>query len=652
MPGFCLRLRRVDDMRDFLKQWVGMILILLGLARAALVVMQDPMAGYANQYDMHRTSACIGFFPAAEAAATVATPEAPISRYALTSRTDGCYQSAEVGIAAVAVAIASATGADPGRISLKYVGYVKLAVLFVTALLLAWLLREHPAASATHGLVVLLILADPVVTLWMNTLYTEFATIWSLYAVMGAACVLALYDRFSILGWLLLLAGLIVLAVAREQFALLGPAMVVAAWPWLWHNSRHLTVAAIVVSLVAAFAGLFALPRPIPVTKANRADTYLHLLIPASSSPERGLATLGLPDTCAPLVGATWYRQRGESIDKSCPQVYALSSFAFLRMASDEPRALARAAARALPSTQGIAPVYLGTLEGQRNKTIDEMPWWGFSPLRVLDAALPLTLYAALTLAMFLLAPAGLVTLLVMRRYRGEPLAPLLLAMLLGGTALYSFLTAILGDGMNEAARHYLPGTLAMYAALLMAIAGIGMLLMRWKETPREAVLEIAAGATVIALAAFGVAMAMHWMRAQPGGIGVLDLPVGRYVPTSGFSLRGWALDPSGVEAVNVRVGSIEKAARFGEPSPESGLLRVRSLFAGYRDAKTAGFALDLTADDLAKAGAPNPLTLKVLVQGRNGAVTEIDRRNLEFPVVVLPAPAPSGSDPIQAPKQ
>ena len=29
--------------------------------------------------------------------------------------------------------------------------------------------------------------------------------------------------------------------------------------------------------------------------------------------------------------------------------------------------------------------------------------------------------------------------------------------------------------------------------------------------------------------------------------------------------------------------------------------------------------------------GAPNPLTLRVLVQGANGAVTEIDRRNLVF---------------------
>ena len=431
----------MDDFRDFLKQWVGVILILLGLARAALVVFQDPMAGYANQYDMHRTSACIGFFPAAEASAQVATPQAPISRYALTSRTDGCYQSAEVGIAAVAVAIARATGADTSRVSLRYVGYVKLAILFATAFLLAWLLRDHAAASATHGLVVLLVLCDPVVTLWMNTLYTEFAIIWSLYAVMGAACVLALYDRFSILAWVLLILALIVLAVSREQFALLGAAMVLAAWPWLWHNSRHFTVVALVVSLIAGFVGLFALPRPMAVTKANRTDAYLNLLIPSSSLPERGLATLGLPDTCAPLVGAASNRQRGESVDKACPQVYALSSFAFVRMASDEPHALARAAARTLPAAHGLAPTYLGALEGQRNKTIDELPWWGFSPLRVIDSALPVSGFSALTLATFLLAPAGLITLLVMRRYRGEPLAPLLLAMLLGGTAIYAFAT-------------------------------------------------------------------------------------------------------------------------------------------------------------------------------------------------------------------
>jgi hypothetical protein len=644
----------VDDLRDFLKQWVGVILILLGLARAALIVFQDPMAGYANQYDMHRTSACIGFFPAAEASAQAATPQAPISRYALTSRTDGCYQSAEVGIAAVAVAIARATGADTSRVSLRYVGYVKLGILFATAFLLAWLLRDHPAASAMHGLIVLLVLSDPVVTLWMNTLYTEFAILWSLYAVMGAACVLALYDRFSILAWLLLILALVVLAVSREQFALLGPAMVLAAWPWLWHNSRHLTVVAFVVSLVVAFVGLFALPRPMAVTKANRTDAYLNLLIPASSLPERGIATLGLPDTCVPLAGAASDRQRGESVDKACPQVYALSSFAFVRMASDEPRALARAAARALPAAQGIAPTYLGVLEGQRNKTIDEMPWWGFSPLRVLDAAMPVSVFMALTLATFLLAPAGLVTLLVMRRYRGEPLAPLLLAMLLGGTAIYAFATTVVGSGLNEAARHYLPGTLCTYAALVMAIGGLAVLGMRWKDSPKEALLELAAGGAMIAVAIFGAITAQAWLVKQGGAVGVLEQPAGRYVPPAGFALRGWALEPSGVESVMVQVGSLEKAARIGEATPEAGLQRVDSRYAGYPNAKTAGFAVDLSAEELVKAGAPNPLTLRILVTGKNGTTTEIDRRNLEFgappaPAAATPATAPASPPPAGA---
>jgi hypothetical protein len=619
------------DFREFMRQWVGVLLILLGLARAALVVFQDPMAGYANQYDMHRTSACIGFFPAAEAAAQQATPEAPISRYALTSRTEGCYQSAEVGIAAITVAIARAAGADTSRLRLQYVGYVKLSILFLTALLLAWLLRDHPAASAVHGLVVLLVLSDPVVTLWMNTLYTEFATLWSLYAIMGAAVVLALYDRFSLMGWLVFIVGLIMLALSREQFALLGPALVLAAWPWLWHNSRHLTVVSIVIALVTAFVGLYVLPRPQQVAKANRSDTYLHLIVPASSSAQRGLVTLGLPDSCEPLVGATWYRQRGESIEKQCPQVYALSSFAFVRIASDEPVALARAAARALPSMHGIAPTYVGALEGQRGKTIDELPWWGFSPLRAVDAMVPASVFVALTLATFLLAPAGLVTLIVLRRWRGEPLAPLLLGMLLGGTAFYSFLTSMLGDGMNEAARHYLPGSLAMYTAILMVIAGIAMLLMRWKETPKEALHEVLTGAVVIVLAVLGITTAMHWMYSQPNGDGVLDAPAAGKVPASGFALRGWAVEPSGVETVKVRIGSIEKTARVGEPSPVAGLLRVERIHSAYPDAKNAGFALDLTADDLAKAGAPNPLTMRVFVHGKNGAITEIDRRNLEF---------------------
>ncbi|HUQ27784.1 MAG TPA: hypothetical protein VM051_04285 [Usitatibacter sp.] len=628
---------------DFLRQWIGVLLILAGLARAGAVILQDPMVGYANQSDMHGTSACVGLFPAADPASRAPTADAPISRYALGARTDGCYLSAEVGISATAVALARATGVDATRFRLQWVGYVKLALLFGAAFLIAWLLRDHPAASAFHGLVVLLVLADPVVTLWMNTLYQEFALVWSLYLVMAAGCVLALYDRQSLLTWALLVMGLVVLAVARAEYALLAPVLFIAAWPWLWHSSHRLTTAAAVITIAAMGVGLFVLPKPLQVAKGDRTDTYLQLIVPASSSTIRGLGTLGLPDTCEPLVGASWQRQRGESVEKSCPQVYALSGFSLVRFAADEPAGFARAAARLMPAAQGIAPTYLGTLEGQRGKTIDDLPWWGFSPIRAMDALLPAPVFVAMTLATWMLAPAGLVALLVLRRWRGDPLAPLLLAMLLGLTAIYSFVATMAGGGLTEAARHYLPGSLATYVALLGVIAAIPVLALRWKETPKESLLELGVGLAVIVLAAYAGFVAVDWASSQPRAVGSLETPAVREVPAGGtLALRGWAVDPSGVEAVRVRVGNVVRTARLGEPATAKGLFSVANVYAGYPGAATAAFALDLTREELTQAGAPNPLTLRVEVQGRNGASTEVDRRNLVF----------QGSDPIQAPRQ
>jgi len=466
------------------------------------------MEGYANQGDMHRTSACTGIFPVDEKAAQAPTPEAPTARFALGSHTDGCYQSAEVIIAATAAAIYRATGGDPAKFKLQWVGYVKLALLFGAAFVFAWLLRDHYAAGAMHGLVVLLVLCDPVVTLWMNTLYTDFSVIWSIYVVVMACCVLALYDRQSYLSWALLLVGLATLAISREQFALLPLAMALAAWPWLWHSSTRLTVVVAVVALLMGFVSLFVLPRPQEVRKISRTDTYLGLLVPASSSPERGLAILGLPESCAPLAGTQW-RTRKAEVEKGCPQVFALSSFAFMKFATDEPQALLRAKLRGFPAVHGIAPGNLGVIDGQKGRTIEDLPPWAFSPLKALDAMLPAPVFNAATLFTFLLAPAGLVTLIVLRRYRGDPLTPMMMGMFLGGIAIYAFATTIFGDGVNEAGRHYLVGTLAMYTVVIAGLGGLGTLAVRWKQTPREMKLEIPVGVAMLVIVAFAVVTAL-----------------------------------------------------------------------------------------------------------------------------------------------
>lgn len=610
-----------------IREWLGLALVVAGILRAALLVAHDPLMGYANQYDMVRTSACTGLYPAiADPAA--ATPDAPVALYRTGgARTGACYLSTEVVIDAVVIRIARLADKERTEIPLRWFGFAKLALLSLTALLVAFALHRNPAASLAHGLVFLAILADPVVTLWMNSLYTEFGAILGLYAVVAAACALAETDRGRYAMWAVLAAGIVALALSREQFALLAPALLLAAAPWLWQRSAELTVVSFLLALAASIASSGVLPRPALVSHVNRTDTYLGVVVPASDNPQRALRVLGLPERCEAMIGATWYLQHGESLQQACPEVFELSSTAFLRFARDEPEVLGRVAARTLPAMQQLSPGYLGALEGARHATLRELPWQAFSPLEAFADRMPGRLFVAAMLAAILAAPAALLAAIAWARpARGDPSTALLLAMLLGGTVLHCALTTAFGDGLSEAARHFLPGALAAFALLLAAIVGLPLLAARWIAAPKARAFEmVGAGAMAVAIL-LSVSLMLRWAELQPLAVGVVDQPAGREAPLAGLALRGWALDPSGVERVQVELGALKRDAAIALDSKA-----LRQVMPGYPDAAQGNFALDLTADDLAKAGAPQPQPLRVLVRGRGGAVTEIDRRRIEF---------------------
>lgn len=241
---------------DFWTRWTGIVLVVLALVRAVLLVAHEPMAGYANAGAMDGTAACVGLAPADEAPSSKGpTSEAPIETYRAGSPTAGCYWSVETAFVGTVVALARTIRADTAHFQLRWIGYAKLALLFLVAFAVAFALRDHPAASVVHGLVVLLVLADPVVTLWLNTLYREFFAIWALYAAIAGACLMALTFRPAS-PWVLLLIGLPVLAFAREHDALLGIALVVIAWPWLWTRSQRLAAVTAVIA-IAAWIGAF-----------------------------------------------------------------------------------------------------------------------------------------------------------------------------------------------------------------------------------------------------------------------------------------------------------------------------------------------------------------------------------------------------------
>jgi hypothetical protein len=617
------------------REWIGLALVILGLARAALLVAHDPLVGYGSGEDMVRSGACLGLFPdLPEPARLQAHPEAPIPDYKVQDvRRELCYPSTEIAIDAATLSITRATGLGKEIVRLQWVGFVKLALLAITALVLAWAFHPHPGAALFHGVVVFVLLSDSIATLWYNTLYTEFAVIWALYAAISAIAALAITERRAIPLTAVLVTALGALAFSREQFALLAPLIVLVSWPWLWQRSPHLTVAAFGVALIAATVNFELVPRPAEVKQADRADTYLGVVLPAVSDTKAAMTQLGLPEQCEPMIGATWSRQRGDSIATVCPEALKLSSIDYLRMGRLEPAALGRAASRVLPATQEMTPPDVGTLAGGKDVPINGLPWWLRSPVHAIAWRLPLFVYVSMVIATALAAPIALLGALGWARpSRTQHGVQLLLAMLFGGIVIYAFITTAFGDGLHEASRHFLPGSLAMWAAWIGFVFAVPSLVLRWIEAPKERMFEMVAAVLGVAALAVGTSYAIGWGRVQPLAIGVLDEPAGRQVaPGAALKVRGWAIDPAGVESVTVVLGKIERAATLGQATD-----RAKRTFPSYPHADVAGFATEFTAAEIGQAGSADPVAMRVLVKSRAGPTMEIDRRRLVIPQLVF----------------
>lgn len=599
--------------------FIGALLAVLGLARMAAVVLHEPMLAFANQYDMVRTGACVGLYPdLADGRLDRATPEAPRERYRIAEPVpSACYPGTEALFAAAVVTIQRmrAPGAETFR-ALRHVGLLKLAAAAVAVIILAVAFWPFPAAALLHGLSVLLVMGDPVVSLWLQTLYAEFPIILGIYLLVGALVAALLRDELSVWHALVACAGIVLTAYAKEQFFLLPAMLLAVAAPWLAARSR---AAMVVLALVAlsSIAWHALLPRSEEIARANRANAYLGLILPASADLPATLDALGLPARCADVSGATWYLPRGEDLRRACPEALSLPSTAFVGLAFSEPQTLARAAARVIPSTQNPLLGNLGLVAGRSFASLDAEPPWtrsllGFAPRMPSTAWLHAVLLAlAAALPALVLGVAG--------SRLGPAHAFGAYVLMLGVVVAYSLGATAFGDGLSESARHNLPGFLALaalaiaapFALALMGRVGAGV--------------RVAVAIAALVAAALGL-LAAHWALRQPLAIGVLDAPHAKEVPREGFVIKGWALDPEGVD--EVRIHADGQQARIGRhgllPSPALGRIH-----GGYPDGYRGNFEFAVPAAWLAKP----EVRLRVEVESRLGIVTEIDRRR------VRPAP-------------
>jgi hypothetical protein len=575
--------------------------------RLGYVVAHQPLAGFANQFDMLRTTGCLGLVPETAAAPGAATPAAPVERYRVGAPRDpSCLIGTEVLLAGTARALDAAGDAlglgDPASMPLRLVAVTKALLLLLA---FAWIdlrLRAHPEARLVHAWLAALVLVDPFNTLYLAGFYTELAALLATWLAMALPLTWLLDARAprlsQVLPWGLILAAL---ALSRFQHALLP--LLLLLWLLLLARSQRWPLlplltgsALLLVPALALQVGAQAQYRSI--ADANRWNSFFGAALPAARDPLEFVRDLGLPDGCAELVHTTWYLQRGRDARAECPQAFALSRLRWLTQLSVEPAALMRLVGRGVSLSGQWRPGYLGELAGAQGERLpagrlqlgaslaDGVARLSFPWLLAFWAA-PLLLPVALM--------AGRP-----RRSRARERAALSLATAVSGGRLAALWlwpmlvlaialgwgASLVGDGYSELARHLHLAANATLVAILLGLLALVRAVFAGALRGRTLAALLLAVVLLIGSGAF--------MARQSLGFGVLEQPAGEVI-SDPLQVSGWALDPRGILAIEAvwADGSRQRlalsarpelAAIFGAAAPATG-------FAGRIEVPAAGAA-------------------------------------------------------------
>jgi hypothetical protein len=607
------------------------LLLLVGALRLFGLVAAEPLAGYANQYDMIRTAACLGLWPErADGSIESAHPQAPFTRYRRGERQhDACVPSASVALVGLVAGVDRAAerslGAPDNGVDLREVGLFQAVLLLAIALWLQISLRARPGWQLGQAGFFALVLADPFNTLWLNSLYTEAGALLGAYLGVAGLLAIALEARPSRSAAVALVLGCGLLGASRVQHLLL-PFVVLLLAAWVLHRRGTQRPGLLVVGTALALAALgfqASVQSGHPkLASANRSDALFGALLPAAVEPGALVAKLGLPQGCVELTHTSWYLQRGRDAVAECPQAFALSQTRLLATLLTEPTTLATALAKGQVLATAWRLPYLG--EVAERETARVAPGGLGLQRSLADPIAPLGLRATV---FFWLAPllggvaAGLRRLPSRRRRRDASSSLALDALFAFCAAAIGmvWLASVLGDGYSETARHLqLAQNAVLLGWLLLATASIKGAVSFWRR--REAV---ALSWPLITLATFAVAGALATLSTRlPLAFGALQQPASDSVAPGTITLQGRALDARGIERIEARLDGVSAAQLRLAPS-----VAIAQMFPIAGAAAGREFSGSVELGDRRPSGL-----LEIVVINRDGVSTVIDRRWLRPP--------------------
>ena len=545
----------------------ALVIVLMWIAatRIFYMVLHDPMYGYANQFDMGRTAACLNLWPDfLGGPRDIAYFGAPIEKHRLvTLSAQGCYPSAEVMLDWVALRLDGVRRLLVGGtdvVDMRTIGLFKALLLIATACVVSHSFRSRPKVALTHALILMLVIADPLHTLYLNTLYGEFVAVFGAYAAIAGLAGLALDDERPSLSLGVFACGVLCLAFSRAQHVLLplffvlvlaalkfkrasgGPPARRGGWPLHW-----VVIGLALASLCSIAVNINFVARNPMYHDANRNNMFFGALLPATDNPEAVVRALELPPHCVGLANAGYWRMIERGMKGACPEALAMSPMRLVTVFATEPKALATLFGRGLALSSGWRIRYVGEVAQGDFAQVPEGPLGVSASIESITKQLGFVGFA-----IFWLVPvvAGLqcAAALVYRRRcarnddantKSGDTAPhvewlmlFALAVVIGSV----WVSALLGDGYSELARH-------VHLGVLAALASWTMLVLR---TVRRAALL---PTTITALI---VTVAIVALRLLPLAVGALAEPHDDRALVSADAFTGWVIAPHRIVAVDI----------------------------------------------------------------------------------------------------
>ena len=311
------------------------------------------------------------------------------------------------------------------------------------------------------------------------------------------------------------------------------------------------------------------------------------------------------------LVGPILVLEPGKNLVVVSPMGPSLIPAAGIdRTAVAEPKRSMHAIARILPVGTALAPASLEVSASSGMHGLADLPPYVMS-FTGLASRMPAPAATMMAMVMIVTLPFALAWLAWAAR-RAPPDAICIAAVYATLVAIDAY-AVLVGSraGVADIARAQWLGALAMFAA-------VGLLpLVAW-QVSRDFW-----GSRVALVAALAIALtAGSWFAAshdEPLTIGTIERIAAR--PNGALEVSGWAIDPRGLRRVYATVGGgPETTATLGIERRD-----VKAAYPGYPDALTGGFQMSI---------APNAWrgnqALRIYAENRNGAVTEIDRRDVK----------------------